>query len=101
VLSSSVAEMGDRLPTIDMGRKVGVLCPFLGGAGWVRQVASWSIQPFGHNTPTSQTDRQTGHDRIDMTTVRWHRTNRWCLFKYDVRAVRIISLLTFCLVFGE
>jgi len=22
------------------------------------QVASWSIQPFGHNTPTLQTDRQ-------------------------------------------
>jgi len=27
-----------------------------------RQVSSWSIQPFGHNTPTSQTDR-TGQDR--------------------------------------
>jgi len=25
---SAVAEMGDRLATIDMGRKVGVLCPF-------------------------------------------------------------------------
>ena len=25
-----------------------------------RQVSSWSMQPFGHNTPTSQTDR---HDR--------------------------------------
>jgi len=31
-----------------------------------RQVSSWSIQPFGHNTPMSQTDRQT--DR--QTTVR-------------------------------
>jgi len=27
------------------------------------QVSSWSIQPFGHNTPTSQTDRQ----QIDST----------------------------------
>jgi len=27
------------------------------------QVSSWSVQPFGHNTPTSQTDRQT--DRQD------------------------------------
>jgi len=25
--------MGDRLATIDMNRKVGGLCPFLGGAG--------------------------------------------------------------------
>ena len=25
---SALAEMGDRLATIDMGRKVGVLCPF-------------------------------------------------------------------------
>ena len=35
------------------------------------QVASWSIQPFGHNTPTSQT----GHYR--QATVRWHRANRF------------------------
>jgi len=26
--SSAVGEMGDRLATIDMARKVGVLCPF-------------------------------------------------------------------------
>jgi len=26
--SSAVAEMGDRLATIDMGRKVGAACPF-------------------------------------------------------------------------
>ena len=26
--SSAVAEMGDRFAIIDMGRKVGVLCPF-------------------------------------------------------------------------
>jgi len=61
--------MGDRLATIDMGQKVGGYCaPFCGGLGlyltqcglgWglpPYQVASWSIQPFGHNTPTSQTD---------------------------------------------
>jgi len=29
------------------------------------QVSSWSIQPFGHNTPTSQTDRQTGQTNSD------------------------------------
>jgi len=68
--SAQQHDMGDRLATIiDMGRKLG-LCPFL---GWARspsntmwpgrglppcQVSSWSIQLFGHNTPTSQTDRQ-------------------------------------------
>jgi len=30
---SAVAQMGDHLATIDMGRKVGVLCTFLGAAG--------------------------------------------------------------------
>jgi len=46
----------------------GQLAPHLThcGLGWglpLYQVSSWSIQPFGHNTPTSQTgqkDRQTG-----------------------------------------
>jgi len=43
----------------------GVLCPHLTQCGRGRglpacQVSSWSIKPFGHNTPTSQTgqDRQ-------------------------------------------
>jgi len=61
--SSAVAEMGNRLATIDMGRKVGRGC--CGGAGSplghhltqcglgrglpLCQVASWSIQPFGRN----------------------------------------------------
>jgi len=31
--NSAVAEMGDRLATIDMGGKEGVQCPFLRGAG--------------------------------------------------------------------
>jgi len=60
--SSAVAEMGDRLATINMGRKEGCCCAPLGGelgphltqCGMGRglpqnQVASWSIQPFGHN----------------------------------------------------
>jgi len=29
----AVAEMDDRLATVDMGRKLGVCAPFLGGAG--------------------------------------------------------------------
>jgi len=57
--------MGNRLATMDMGRKVrGCWAPFLGGQGelgphltqcrlsWslpAYKVASWSIQPFGHN----------------------------------------------------
>jgi len=37
------------------------------GQGWVlpaRQVSSWSVQPFHHNTPMSQTGK-TGQDRQD------------------------------------
>jgi len=61
--ASTNAEMGDRLATIDISRKVGRGC--CGGAGSslghhltqcglgqglsLYQVASWSIQPFGHN----------------------------------------------------
>ena len=68
--------MGDRLATIDMGRKMGAV-PLLGGGArspsntlwWGRglppcQVSSGSIQPFGHNTPTSKTDRQTDNGPI-------------------------------------
>jgi len=60
--SSAVAKMGDRLATIDIGWKVGRGC--CGGTGSslghyltqcglgrglpLYQVASWSIQPFGH-----------------------------------------------------
>jgi len=57
--SSAVAEMGDRLATIDMGWKVGrAAVGALGhrlthcglGRGLpIYQVASWSIQPFGHS----------------------------------------------------
>ena len=58
--SSVVAKMGDRLATIDMGRKLGGLCSFCGSCTHLTQcglcqnlalyqVASWSIQPFGHN----------------------------------------------------
>ena len=74
--SSAVAEMDDRLDTIDMGRKeVGGCCAhfvelglYLTQCGLGRdlppyQVTSWSIQPFVHNTRTSQTDRQTGQRR--------------------------------------
>jgi len=57
---SAVAEMGDRLATVDMGRKLGCvllwreLGPHLTQCGVGRglpsyQVASWSNQPFGHN----------------------------------------------------
>jgi len=49
--SSAVAEMGDRLATIDMGRKVGVLlCPFRRrGCSPSNKMAPWSMKPFGHN----------------------------------------------------
>jgi len=60
--SSAEAEMGDSLATIDMGEKRGCCAPFGRGVGspsntmwtgsrstFVYKVASWSIQPFGHN----------------------------------------------------
>ena len=63
-----------RLATTDMGRKLGgcaplgerELCPHQTqcGQGWglpASQVSSWSIQPFGHNTSTSETG-PTGQD---------------------------------------
>ena len=59
---STVADMGDHLATTDMGQKWRGLCPFFGGelgpyltkcrlGRGLRpyQVASSSIQPFGHN----------------------------------------------------
>jgi len=73
--SSAVAEMGDRLVTIDRGRKVwggadlplsvGELGRYLTQCCLDRglppyQVVSWSIQPFVHNTPTLQTDSSIG-----------------------------------------
>jgi len=70
-----------RLVTLDMGWKVrGGAVPLSAGEARSRltqchlgrglppyQVVSWSIQPFGHNTPTLQTDRQT--NTTDRTTV--------------------------------
>jgi len=61
--------MGDRLATIDMGRKVGATVPWGGlgpqltqcrlGRGLPPyQVASWYVQPFGHDY-TNVTERQT------------------------------------------
>jgi len=59
--SSAVAEMGDRLATVDMGRKFGAVHFFEGELGPhlkqsrlgrglpAHQVASKSIQPFGRN----------------------------------------------------
>jgi len=60
--SSAVAEMGDHLATIDIGRKVGgYSAPFRGGSCVPikkcrlgrglppYQVVSWSIQMIGHN----------------------------------------------------
>jgi len=59
--------MGDPLATTDMGRKLEAV-PLFGGPHLTQcglgrvlhryQVASWFIQPFGHHTPTSETDRQ-------------------------------------------
>jgi len=49
------------------------LSPRVTQCGWGQglpacQVSSWSIQPFGHSTPTSQTDRQRS-DSIGRTVL--------------------------------
>jgi len=49
--------MGDRLATIDMGRKLGIWPPFLGGEGWPhltqcrlgRGLPCEMVRKFGHN----------------------------------------------------
>jgi len=46
--AQQLAKMGDRLATTDMGRKLGPQCG-LGRGLPLYEVASWSIQPFGHN----------------------------------------------------
>jgi len=45
--SSAVAEMADRLATIDIGRKVGMLCSIRGGSFGSSVIA-------GHELPTCQ-----------------------------------------------
>jgi len=75
--SSAVTKMGDRGHKTHRAKRGGLLSPFqrgeelrphltqfVRGRGLpARQVSSWSNQPFGHNTPTLQTERQTGQDR--------------------------------------
>ena len=104
--SSAIAEMGDRLATIGMGRKWGKaavggwdpmgeeeLGPYVTQCGQGRglpacQVSSWSVQPFGHSARTSQTDRtgQTGQyrqtdrqrsDSIGRTVLQTVAQNDW------------------------
>jgi len=68
-----------------MGQELGGGCAPFGEGTWLHltqcsrglppcQVSSWSIQPFGHNTPTSQT-LQT--DRIQrMKCLRYSKARR-------------------------
>jgi len=112
---SAVAEMGDRLATIDLGRKLGGCSPLEGELGPhvtqcglgrglpACQVSPWSIQPFGHNTPTlqtGQTDRQRS-DSIGRTvlqtvaqknkpTVTCKHCSYWCVYTIKYRPVLII-----------
>jgi len=79
--SSEVAEMGDRLATIDMGRKVGVCCVLsVGGAGsssntmspWSRPTSVPSdilIHPTVWPQYNNVTDRQDKQDKQDNGTV--------------------------------
>jgi len=87
--NSAVAEMGDRFAIIDIQTEklvstvpfsVGELGPHLtqchltecglGRGLLLYQVASWSIQPFGHNTPTLQTEqRSRSVGRKELKTI--------------------------------
>ena len=96
------------LATTDMGRKLGA-APLL---GWVAgshltqcgrdrglppcQVSSWSIQPFGHNTPTSQTDRTDRTDRtVRQTGQRSDSVERTGLQTVAQNAVFMVTDLVF------
>jgi len=74
---SAVAEMGDCLATIDMGRKMGAV-PLLGGDAGSPCNTIWPgprptfipsgiliHPPFGHSTPTSQTGQRDRTERQD------------------------------------
>jgi len=98
--SSAVAEMGYRLVTIDMGRKVGGCCaPFVwGGGSWSPSITMWPAPrpifiPTWHLDPSNRLARVYkacgGFYRVfglaveytnvtdRQTTVRWHRANRF------------------------
>jgi len=53
------------------------------------QVSFWSIQPFGHNTATLETGRQTGQDRIDRTGQRSDSIGRTVLQRVAKKAFRL------------
>ena len=69
--SSAVAEMGDRLTTVDMGRKVGgLLCPF-----------PWRLGPFLHNVVWAEAYLRTKwhfdpSNRLATIHQRFRQTNR-------------------------
>jgi len=54
------------------------------------QVSSWSIQPFGHKTPTSPTERQTGQTG-QTVAPKWNpfRTRHKTLLKGDRHTIKI------------
>jgi len=81
--SSAVAEMGDCLPTIDMGRKLGAvpiwgeLGPHLTQCGRAEAYlhAKFHLDPSNRLATIHQRHRQIG--QTGQTTVRQHRTNRF------------------------
>jgi len=82
------AEMGDRLATIDMGRKVGAAVPLsVGGAGSPSNTVTWAeayLHTKWHRDPsnvlpqyTNVTDRQDRQTEQDNCAVLQHRTKRY------------------------
>ena len=92
-------DLCSHLAATDMDRKLGgcspvgegELGPLLAQCGHGRglpacQVSSWSVKPFGHNTPTSQTDRQRS-DSIGRTVLQTvaQKLKPGLLASYDIR----------------
>jgi len=92
--SSAVAEMGDRLATIDMSRNVGLLCPFPWGGGVGSPSNTMSLGPRSTSVPsgilihpawpqyTNVKYRQTGQrsrcSRSIGRTVSWNGRPKMC-----------------------
>ena len=73
------------------------LGPHLTQYGWGRglpacQVSSWSIQPFGHNTPTSQTGQRS--DSIGRTVLQTVAQKQWQCTVMDTCVDKWVACIT-------
>jgi len=102
---SAVAEMGDRLTTIDVGRKEGAAVPLSGKElgpdltqcrlGQALPRTEWYLDPSSRLGTIHQRYRQT-----DRTTVRQHKANRFTnghpKIGLNLPKLWLLSVLSFC-----